>query len=174
MASGKEQYEGAFREFLSKRMIERSTQSFKIKLFLDKAENSLLIAKHNKEIKPKNSQPKRLYWDYWVITISYYSMLYAAKAAILSKGYEVHSHDAAQAALAFLLVPDELERKDLEALQQSYKIFEDEYLTYFEDAKIESHRARYAAIRAYSERRMNEIFDNAVDFVGKISLILSG
>ena len=161
-------------ELLNEKRIVKSGQSFKIKLFLEKAENSILIAKHNKELKPNKDQPKRIFWDYWAITISYYSMLYAAKAAILSKGYEVKDHDAAQIALGHLLVPDEIEKEDLEILSQSYKIFEDEYVKYFEDAKTESYVARYSAIKAYTERRLNEIYDNALKFVGKISLILIG
>jgi uncharacterized protein (UPF0332 family) len=100
-------------------------------------------------------------------------MLYAAKAAILSKGYEAKDHDAAQIALGHLLVPDEIEKEDLELLSQSYKIFEDEYVKYFEDAKTESYIARYSAIKTYTERRLNEIYDNAIKFVGKISLILA-
>ncbi|MDP2908947.1 MAG: hypothetical protein Q8N77_04030 [Nanoarchaeota archaeon] len=101
-------------------------------------------------------------------------MLYAAKAAILSKGYEVSDHDAAQIALGHLLVPDEMEKEDLELLNQAYKIFEDEYVHYFEDAKTESHIARYAAIKTYTRRRVEEIFDNATKFVAKISIILEG
>jgi len=98
-------------------------------------------------------------------------MLYSAKALILSKGYEVHDHDAAQIALGYLCVPTELEKEDLECLNQSYKIFEDEYVKYFEDAKKESNIARYAAVKTYSDRRLEEIFENARKFVGKISLI---
>jgi len=64
-------------------------------------------------------------------------MLYCAKALILTKGYEVHDHDAAQVALGYLCVPDEIEKEDLEILNQSFKIFEDEYVHYFEDAKRE-------------------------------------
>jgi uncharacterized protein (UPF0332 family) len=168
----KEKYKEEFKKFLKERTIKHSTQAFKIKLFLQKAENSLLIAKHAKEIKPIEDQPKKLYWDYWAITISYYSMLYAAKAAILSKGYEVNDHDAAQIALGHLLVPDEIEKEDLELLSQSYKIFEDEYVKYFEDAKTESYIARYSAIRTYTERRLEEIFGNATKFIAKISLVL--
>ena len=169
----KEAYKKLFVEFLKEKRIVKSSQSFKIKLFVEKAENSLLIAKHNKELKPNKDQPKRIFWDYWAITISYYSMLYASKAAILSKGYEVKDHDAAQIALGHLLVPDKIEKEDLEILNQSYKIFEDEYVKYFEDAKTESYIARYSAIKTYTERRLNEVFDNAVKFVGKISLILN-
>ena len=89
MEFDKEQYKKQFEECISDERIKKSSQSFKIKLFLEKAENSLLVAKHIKDIEPTEDQPKKLFWDYWAITISYYSMLYAAKAAILSKGYEV-------------------------------------------------------------------------------------
>ena len=83
------EYKKAFNDYLKEGRIRRSYQIFKIKLFLQKAKHSLLIAQHHKEMKPTKDQPKKIYWDYWAITISYYSMLYAAKAAILSKGYEV-------------------------------------------------------------------------------------
>ncbi|MBN2458770.1 HEPN domain-containing protein [Candidatus Woesearchaeota archaeon] len=172
MVFNKDEYKEEFNKQLKARAIKPSSQGFKIKLFLQKAENSLLIAKHTKEIKPTEDQPKKLYWDYWAITISYYSMLYAAKAAILSKGFEVNDHDAAQIALGHLLVPDEIEKEDLELLSQSYKIFEDEYVKYFEDAKTESYIARYSAIRTYTQRRLEEIFSNATKFIAKISLIL--
>ena len=72
----KEEYKNKFEEFIRDKRIKSSSQSFKIKLFLEKAENSLLIAKHTKDIKPTDDQPKKLFWDYWAITISYYSMLY--------------------------------------------------------------------------------------------------
>src|SRR3989338_2580969 len=100
-------------------------------------------------------------------------MLYSAKALILTKGYEVHDNDAAQVASGFLCVPSEIEKEDLEILNQSYKIFEDEYAKYFEDAKMESHIARYSAIKTYTERRLSEIFENARKFVSKITLILT-
>lgn len=165
-------YANLFKTALAKNRIKPSHETFKIKLFLTKAENSLLIARHVKDMKPTKDQPPKLHWDYWAITISYYSMLYAAKAAILFKGYEVDDHDAAQIALGHLLVPDELEREDLEILNQSHKIFEDEYVHYFEDAKTESHIARYSAIKTYTERRLQEIFENATKLVGKIALIV--
>lgn len=168
----KEEYKKLFKECLKNDRIKASNDFFKIKLFLKKGENSLLIAKHNKEITPSKDQPSKLYWDYWAITISYYSMLYAAKAAILSKGYEVSDHDAAQIALGYLLVPDKIEKEDLELLNQAHKIFEDEYIHYFEDAKAESHIARYAAIKTYTQRRLVEVFNNATKFVAKIGLIL--
>ncbi|HDQ59680.1 MAG TPA: HEPN domain-containing protein [Candidatus Woesearchaeota archaeon] len=99
-------------------------------------------------------------------------MLYCAKALILTRGYEVHDHDAAQVALGYLCVPSEIEKEDLELLNQSHKIFEDEYIKYFEDAKTESHIARYSAIKTYSKRKLEEIFENARKFVSKIALIV--
>ena len=99
-------------------------------------------------------------------------MLYCAKALILTKGYEVHDHDAAQVALGYLCVPSQMEKEDLEILNQSYKIFEDEYIKYFEDAKKESHIARYSAIKTYTERRLTEIFENARKFVSETALML--
>lgn len=172
MGFDKEEYKNQFEEFIRDKRIKKSSQSFKIKLFLEKAENSLLIAKHTKDIEPTEDQPKKLFWDYWAITISYYSMLYATKAAILSRGYEVSDHDAAQIALGHLLIPDEIEKEDLEILNQAYKIFEDEYVHYFEDAKKESKIARYSAIKTYTERRLDEIFNNATDFVAKMGFVL--
>lgn len=167
-----DRYKEQFQEFVKQKRITKSASLFKIKLFLMKGENSLLIAKHNKEIQPKKGEPEKIYWNYWSITISYYSMLYCAKALILTKGYEVHDHDAVQVALGHLCVPDEIEKEDLELLNQSHKIFEDEYVKYFEDAKAESHIARYSAIKTYTERRLEEIFENARKFVSKISLII--
>ena len=161
-----------FNDCVEQNRIKESQDFFKIKLFLQKAENSLLIAKFHKDIKPNQNQASKLYWDYWAITIAYYSMLYATKAAVLSKGYEISDHDAAQVALGHLLVPDDLEKEDLEILNQVYKIFEDEYVHYFEDAKTESHIARYSAIHTYTQRRVEEIFENATEFVAKIGLVL--
>ncbi len=165
-------YKKQFTEFVHLGRIKQSNNTFKIKLFLEKGENSLQIAKHTKDIQPKQSDPKKLFWNYWAITISYYSMLYCAKALILTKGYEVHDHDAAQIALGYLCVPGEIEKEDLELLNQSYKIFEDEYVKYFEDAKTESHIARYSAIKTYTERRLEEIFENARKFTAKTAIII--
>lgn len=167
------EYNILFKQLLKDNRIKESNNSFKIRLFLQKGENSLIIAKHNKDIVPKLGEPEKLYWNYWAITISYYSMLYAAKALILLKGYEVYDHDAAQIALGYLCVPDYIEKEDLEILNQSYKIFEDEYVKYFEDAKRESHIARYSAIKTYTTRRLEEIYENARKFVAKISLIVA-
>ena len=167
-----DKYKEIFEEYVQDGRITKSKSIFKIKLFLKKGENSLIIAKHLKEIKPKEGKPEKLYWNYWAITVSYYSMLYCAKALIMTKGYEVHDHDAAQVALGYLCIPTQIEKEDLELLNQSYKIFEDEYVKYFEEAKIESHIARYSAIKTYTERRLNEIFENARKFVSKVALIL--
>ncbi|MBU2637562.1 MAG: HEPN domain-containing protein [Nanoarchaeota archaeon] len=172
MGFDKKAYREWFKEFFEDGRIVDSTDRFKVRLFLQKAKNSLLIAKFHKEINPAKDMPKKIYWNYWAITISYYSMLYAAKAAILSKGYEVKDHDAAQVALGHLLVPSQLKKEELEMLNQAYKIFEDEYVKYFEDAKIESRTARYAAIKTYTERRLEEIFENARKLVAKIALML--
>lgn len=100
-------------------------------------------------------------------------MLYATKAAILKKGYEVKTHVAAQIALGHLLVPDELEKEDLEILNQAHKIFEDEYVKYFEDARTESSTARYQARPSYTERRVNEILENSRKFIEKVNLFLN-
>ena len=100
-------------------------------------------------------------------------MLYAAKAAILNKGYEAKTHEAAQIALGHLLIPTQIEKEDLELLEQAHKIFEDEYVKYFEDARKESHTARYTAIKTYSERQLEEIYENARKFIEKIINILS-
>lgn len=165
-------YANSFKTALAEDRIKKSTETFKIKLFLSKAENSVLIAKFVMDFKPSKDQPSKLHWNYWAITIFYYAMLYAAKAGILSKGYEVGDHDAAQIALGHLLIPTKLEKEDLEILNQAYKIFEDEYIHFFDDAKKESHIARYSAIPTYTERRLEEIMENATKFVAKISLML--
>jgi len=172
MQYNKDKYNEMFEEFLENKRITESNKTFKIKLFLEKAKNSLVIAKYHKDIKPDKSLPLKLHWNYWAIIISYYSMLYSAKAAILSKGYEVKDHLAAQIALGHLLVPDEIEKEDLELLDQAYKIFEDEYVKYFEEARKESHIARYSAFKTYTERKVEEIFKNATKFVEKIASIL--
>lgn len=171
MEFDKNEYEIKFNEYVDDRIV-KSSQTFKIKLFLDKADNSLVIAKFHKNINPSKDLPSKLHWNYWAITISYYAMLYSAKAAILSKGYEVKDHLAAQIALGYLLVPDKIEKEDLELLNQAYKIFEDEYIKYFENARIESHTARYSAIKTYTEKSVFEIYKNAREFVLKIRKML--
>jgi uncharacterized protein (UPF0332 family) len=172
MQFDKKKYEELFDELISDCSIVYSNQTFKINLFMQKAKNSLLIAKHLKEFSPSIHDAKKGYFDSWAIVISYYSMLYSAKAAILSKGYEVKTHDAAQIALGNLLVPSSLEKEDLEILDMSYKIFEDQYVKYFEDAKKESHTARYSTIQSYTSKRLTEIFENASRFIGKIELFM--
>lgn len=165
----KENYEKKFKELKKQGFIVNSDATFKINLFFKKSEASLLIA-INQRNPPKT--PEKIYWLQWSITISYYAMLYSAKSAILKKGYEVKTHEAAQIALGYLLVPNELEKEDLEILNQTHKIFEDEYITYFEDAKTESSTARYQARPSYTERRVDEIITNAKKFINKISEII--
>jgi len=162
----KEIYNEKFKKLLKEDLIVNSNAQFKIKLFLKKAENSYLIANHHKTQK---ENPEQIYWWQWAITISYYSMLYAAKAAILQKGYEVKTHEAAEVALGHLLVPNKLELEDLELLNQTHK---EEYITYFQDARIESSTSRYQARPSYTEKRVTEILKNAKKFINKIDKIL--
>ena len=129
----------------------------------------------NKKIREVNKLPDDLFLNYWIITISYYSMLYLAKALILTKGYETDDHFSTQIALGKLFViTNELEVEDLEILNQSYRILEDEYITYFEEARKESKVARYAAIKSYEQQRVKTIYNNAKKFIAKLSLIISG
>ena len=62
MPFDKKIYLNLFKKALAEERIKKSSENFKIKLFLQKAENSLLIAKHVKEIKPSKEQPKKNYW----------------------------------------------------------------------------------------------------------------
>ena len=136
MAFDKNFYKQEFEKLLKEGTIKKSNETFKIRLFLKKGENSLLIAKFHKDIQPTKD------------------------------------HYSAQIALGHLLIPNQIEKEDLELLQQSHKIFEDEYVKYFEDAKKEAQIARYTAIKTYTEKRLKEIYDNAQKFVAKIALIL--
>ena len=170
MKINKEHYQNKFNELTKEGHIVRSDAGFKIKLFLDKSFASFLIAKKQAT---NNVEPDKIYWLQWSIIIGYYSILYAAKAAILKKGYEVKTHMAAQIALGHLLVPDELEKEDLEILDQAHKIIEDEYVKYFEDAKKESSIARYSARPTYTERRVKEILKNSQLFIRKIDAFVN-
>lgn len=170
MVFNKQKYEEKFKEFRQEHFIVKSDVVFKINLFFKKAEASYLIALSHRN--PKQ-QPDNLYWWQWSITIAYYSMLYAAKAVILKKGYEVKTHDAAQIALGYLFVPDELEKEDLEILNQTHKIFEEEYITYFHDARTESSTARYHARPRYTQKRVDEILENTKKFIRKIEYLLN-
>ena len=166
----KEYYKEEFERLLKERgerkfFIRKSTDMFKIKRFIKKGTNSLELANHI-----KNSEQAAK--DYWTIIISYYSMLYLAKAAILTKGYETDDHYATQIALGHLLVPDEIEKEDLELLEQSYKIFEEDYVDYFEDARKESSVSKYSATKVYTERRVREVFENARKFISKLRVVL--
>ena len=70
------------------------------------------------------------------------------------------------------MVPDEIEKEDLELLNQAYKVFEEDYIAYFEDARKESSTSRYSATKIYTERRVDEIFENARKFIAKLKVIL--
>lgn len=166
----KEAYEARFKELEKEGSIRFSTDHYKIKQFMDKADASLLIASH---LKKQSKEPERLYWLQWTITLSYYSMLYSAKAAILQKNHEVKTHDAAEIALGHLLIPSQLKKEDLETLQQAHKIFEDEYLKSFHETRKESQAARYHARPSYTQRQAEEIFEKARKFIEKIHEILA-
>lgn len=170
MTFDKTRYKEEFEKLLADRgkkkfFIKPSNASFKVRRFIEKGRDSLALADY---IKSSDENAK----DYWIITICYYSMLYLAKAAILTKGYETDDHYTTQIALGHLLVPDKIEREDLELLEQAHKIFEDDYVDYFEDARKESGTSRYSATKVYAERRVKEIFDNATEFIKKLSLML--
>ena len=170
MEYDKENYAKEFERLLKietgrKFFIRESTTTFKIRKFLNKGNDSLGLAKFIIE-----SEQKARY--YWAITICYYAMLYSAKAAILTKGFETDDHFSTQIALGHLMVPDEIEKEDLELLDQAFKIFEDEYVDYFHDARKESSVSRYSPTKVYNERRVDDIYENAKEFVAKINEIL--
>ena len=170
MEFDKEFYNEEFEKLLKKKedkkfYIKKSSAIFKINKFIKKGTDSLELANYIKN-SDKNAK------DYWTITICYYSMLYLAKAAILTKGYETDDHHSTQIALAHLLIPDEIEKEDLELLEQAHKIFEDDYIEYFHDARKESSVSRYSATKVYTERRVREIFENARKFISKLRVIL--
>ncbi len=56
MGFDRKAYANMFKTALAENRIKKSQETFKIKLFLTKAENSLLIAKYVKEIKPTKDQ----------------------------------------------------------------------------------------------------------------------
>ena len=170
MEFDKEHYKKEFERLLREKreekfFIRESNDFFKINKFVKKGSDSFELANFIKDSK-QNAK------DYWTITICYYSMLYIAKAAILAKGYETDDHYSTQIALGHLLVPDRMEKEDLELLEQTHKIFEDEYVDYFEDARKESSTSRYSATKVYAERRVKEVFENARKFIAKLRVIL--
>lgn len=170
MEFDKKHYKEEFEKLLKRKedkkfYIKKSSAIFKINKFIKKGTDSLELANY---IKDSDKSAK----DYWTITICYYSMLYLAKAAILTKGYETDDHYSTQIALGHLLVPDEIEKEDLELLEQAHKIFEDDYIEYFHDARKESSVSRYSPTKVYTERRVKEIFENARKFISKLRIIL--
>jgi len=172
MGFDKEFYKKEFERLLKEKgerkfFIKRSSAIFKINKFIKKGTDSFELANY---IKNSRQNAK----DYWTISVCYYSMLYLAKAAVLTKGYETDDHYATQIALGHLLVPDKIEKEDLELLEQTHKIFEDEYIEYFEDARKESSISKYSATKVYNERKVKEVFENARKFISKLRVILEG
>ncbi len=179
-------YEAKFQELLQKKnknkfFIKPSAAKFKINLYQKKSEKSFMIASFllksakDKKIRETFNLPGELFLNYWIITISYYSMLYIAKSLIFTKGYETDDHFSTQIALGRLFVATNgLEKEDLEMLNQSYKILEEEYIANFEEARKESKTARYTAIKSYEQQRVETIYNNAKQFIAKLSLIISG
>jgi len=170
MEFNEEHYKEEFEKLIKlksdwKFFIRESNATFKINKFAKKGNDSLDLARFI-----KNSEEKAK--DYWTITVCYYAMLYSAKAAVLSKGYETDDHYSTQIALGHLLVPDEIEKEDLELLNQAFRIFEDDYVEYFDDARIESSVSRYSPTKVYTERRVSEIYEKAKKFLAKINEIL--
>lgn len=170
MEFNKTYYKSEFERLLNSKdkkkfFIKKSNALFKINKFIKKGTDSFELANfvNKSKLTAKN---------YWTIIICYYSMLYMAKAAILTKGYETDDHYTTQIALGYLLIPDKLEKEDLELLDQAHKIFEDEYIDYFEDARKESSIGRYSPSKVYAERRIKEIMETARKFIEKISIIL--
>lgn len=170
MAFDKKFYEEEFNRLLNthakgKRYIEESNNTFKIPKYLQKSIESIKIAHF---LKTSNQQGK----NNWTITISYYSMLYIAKAAILHKGYETDDHYATQIALGHLYIPSKIEQEDLELLNQAHKLFKEDYIDHFQDARKESNNSRYNPAKKYTQRRTEEIIDKAKTFINKLRTIL--
>lgn len=170
MEFNKQHYQKEFERLLKlkqerKFFIKKSNALFKINGFIKKSVNSFELANFI-------NQSKLAAKDYWTITICYYSMLYIAKAAILTKGYETDDHYTTQIALGYLLIPDKLEKEDLELLDQAHKIFEDEYVEYFEEARKESAISKYSPTKVYTQRKVEEIMEIARKFIAKIRIIL--
>lgn len=163
-------YEQQFKTLLKKSSgkkfyIKNSDATFKIKKYIDKATQSFELAQF---VKTSNQNAK----DYWTITICYYSMLYLAKALILTKGYETDDHHSTQISLKKLFSPEKINEKDIKNFNQTIIILEQEYINYFEDAKKESHASRYDPTKTYKTRRVEEVFANAQEFISKLIILL--
>ncbi len=180
----KQWYEEKFKELLNyhseeKFFIRESDQFFKIQLYREKGLESfrissfLLSMTKNTPLRDKLDLPNPRFLNYWIIIISYYSMLYLAKALIFTKGYETDDHLSTEVALAKLfIITDELEKEDLEILNQSYKILEDEYIIYFQEARKEARDSRYHTLKSYETEKVNTIHNHAKQFIAKLNLIL--
>lgn len=170
MEFDKQFYKKEFERLLKLQLEEKffikvSRATFKIKGFITKGIDSFDLA----HFIQKSGHPAK---DYWTITICYYAMLYLSKAAILTKYYETDDHYATQIALGHLLVPDKLEKEDLELLNQAHKIFEDEYVTHFEETRKESSISKYSPTKIYTQRRVREIMEIARKFIEKMRIVL--
>jgi uncharacterized protein (UPF0332 family) len=170
MEFNKKRYQQEFNKLLKlnlerKFFIKESNLTFKVSKFSKKGRDSLDLAKF---IKNSNQKAK----EYWTITICYYAMLYSAKSIILTKGYETDDHYSTQIALGHLLVPDKIEKEDLELLNQAFKIFKNDYIDYFHDARKESSISKYSSTKMYTKRRVSEIYEKAKKFIAKINEIL--
>ncbi len=61
-------YADMFKKALAGERIKKSQETFKIKLFLAKAENSLLIAKYVKDIKPAKDQHTKINANHFIVS----------------------------------------------------------------------------------------------------------
>ena len=153
------------KESKTKFFIKKSNAKFKIEKYKEKALQNFELVNY---ILKSNQSAK----DYWSITISYYSMLYLAKAIILTKNYETDDHYSTQIALAHLFLKKNLDEKDINAFQKAHETFENEYIDYFHDARKESNVSRYSTTKSYNERRVKEITHNTRKFLNKLLIIL--
>lgn len=92
MEFNKTDYKAEFERLLNfkegkKFFIRKSNASFKINKFIRKGTDSFELADFV-------NKSRLAAGNYWTIIICYYSMLYLAKAAILTKGYETDDHYA--------------------------------------------------------------------------------
>ena len=92
MEFNKTYYQKEFERLLNckterKFFIKKSSASFKINKFIKKGSDSFELADFV-------NKSRLAAGNYWTIIICYYSMLYLAKAAILTKGYETDDHYA--------------------------------------------------------------------------------
>ena len=56
----------------------------------------------------------------------------------------------------------------------AHKIFEDDYIDYFEEARKESRISKYSPTKVYTQRRVKEILEISRKFIEKLLIILEG